>query len=421
MLLRIAIVVILVLLLGVRFWVYYKDLPEYRDGQVVSEVFVVASQPVVSYGKQSFKVSDKYGTSIRVVTGAGEKLNFGDRVFIEGVFTKKHSLVFIYFPKFQMQTSDKNILTKSSNWIKNRAQILFKEHLSPNSASLLLGMIFGGKYGMDRSFEEDLRVTGVLHVIAASGMNVTFVTGALIAILSIFLRRQFVLVVAGFGVVFYMFLAGFEESIVRAGIMALLAFGAGLFGRQYFGIYALAVTFYLMIFYNPSVLFEVGFQLSFLATLGILTVKPLLDGFRGFVKLGSIGQDLTTTLAAQAGVTPVLLSVFGSVGILSIPANLLVLWVVPIVMGLGALGLIAGIFFEPLGALFLYLSVPLLWYFEQAVSFFGGFGLNWVVEALPWEVVVGYYLVGAGVLLFLNKRRRFPLDRNNDFTREFRL
>jgi competence protein ComEC len=405
------VVVLLVLLLGVRFWSYYRDFPEYKDGQGVREVFVVNAEPEVLYGRQSFKVKDKYGTYINVVAGASPKVNLGDRVFVDGVFTKKlykgHSFVSVYFPKFQIQDSDKNILTKSASWIKNKAQTLYGSYLSPVSTSLLLGIIFGGKYGMDKSFEDDLRVTGVMHVIAASGMNVTFVAGAMMAILGTFLKRQFVLVISGFGVVFYMFLAGFEESIVRAGIMALLAFGAGLFGRQYFGIYALGVTFLLMIFYNPSMLFAVGFQLSFLATLGILTVKPIVDGFRVFARLGSLGQDLTTTIAAQAGVTPLILSVFGSVGILSIPANLLVLWVVPIVMLLGAVGLIAGIFFEPLGALFLYLSVPFLWYFEWVVSFFGGFGLNWVVTALPWEIVVGYYLVAGGILIFLNKRRRF--------------
>ena len=401
---RVALVVLLILLLGVRFWFYYKDLPEYKDGQGVRAVFVVEGEPRVLNGRQNFKVKDKYGTSISVMTTMSPKVESGDKIFIDGVFTKKlyqdHFFISLNFPKIQIQESDKNILTKSANWIKKRAQTLYQSHLSPVSSSLLLGMIFGGKYGMDKSFEEDLRVTGVMHVVAASGMNVTFVTGAMIAVLGTFLKRQFVLVVSGFGVVFYMFLAGFEESIVRAGVMALLAFGAGLFGRQYFGVYALGVTFYLMTFYSPNMLFGVGFQLSFLATLGILTVKPILDGFRGFARLGSLGQDLTTTLAAEVGVTPVLLSVFGSVGILSIPANVLALWVVPIVMTFGAMGLIAGIFFEPLGVLFLYLSMPFLWYFEWVVSFFGGFGLNWVVQALPWEIVLGYYLVVGGILIF---------------------
>ncbi len=402
------VVVLLVLLLGVRFWSYYRDFTEYRDGQGVRGVFVVNGEPQELYGRQSFKVKDKYGTSINVATVISPKYELGDKLFIDGLFTrsiyKGHFFLSINFPKIQMVDSDKNILTKSANWIKNKAQTLYEAHLSPTSASLLLGMIFGGKHGMDKSFEDDLRVTGVMHVVAASGMNVTFVAGAMMAVLGIFLKRQFVLVISGFGVVFYLFLAGFEESIVRAGIMALMAFGAGLFGRQYFGMYALGLTFYMMVFYNPSMLFAVGFQLSFLATLGILTVKPVLDGFGAVKSLGSLGQDLTTTLAAQAGVTPVMLSVFGSVGMLSVPANMLALWVVPIVMTFGAIGLIAGIFFEPLGALFLYLSEPFLWYFEQVVSFFGGFGLNWVVDALPWEVVVGYYLVAVGILMFLKKR-----------------
>ena len=406
---RFAIVVILLLLLGVRFWLYYGDFKEYKDGQEVRQVFVLGNEPRVLYGKQNLKVKDGYGTSINVVTDMSTKYELGDRVFINGVFTKKlykgHFFLSINFPNIQIVDSDKNILTKSSNWIKDRAQTLYENHLSPTSASLLLGMIFGGKHGMDKSFEDDLRVTGVMHVVAASGMNVTFVAGAMIAVLGLFLKRQLVLVISALGVIYYLFLAGFEESIVRAGIMALMAFGAGLFGRQYFGMYALVLTFYMMVFFNPSMLFAVGFQLSFLATLGILAIKPMLDGLGVVKRLGSLGQDLTTTLAAQAGVTPVMLSVFGSVGVLSVPANMLALWVVPIVMIFGAIGLIVGIFFEPLGVLFLYLAEPFLWYFEQVVSFFGGFGLNWVVDGLSWEVVVGYYLVVSGILIFLKERK----------------
>src|SRR5205814_4235597 len=91
------VVVLLVLLLGVRFWSYYRDFPEYKDGQEVGQVFVVNGQPEELYGRQSFKVKDKYGAYINVVVGASPKVNLGDRVFIDGVFTKKlykgHSFV----------------------------------------------------------------------------------------------------------------------------------------------------------------------------------------------------------------------------------------------------------------------------------------------------------------------------------------
>jgi competence protein ComEC len=108
------------------------------------------------------------------------------------------------------------------------------------------------------------------------------------------------------GVLFYAFLAGFEPSIVRAAAMAIIAFGAALFRRQYFAFVSLFFTGYVMLFYRPSNIFDIGFQLSFLSTFGILGIKPLLPLQKYFLVEG-----VSTTLAAQLTTFPVLFGVFG--------------------------------------------------------------------------------------------------------------
>ncbi len=248
-----------------------------------------------------------------------------------------------------------------------------------------------------------------MHVIAASGMNVTFVAGALIYVIGSILKRQFAIVIAGFGIVFYMFLAGFEPSIVRAGIMAILAFGAGLIGKQYWGLFSLLSALYAMLLHSPRLLFDVGFQLSFLATLGILIIKPMLGGLWRFTKLGWLGEDIGTTVAAQIAVFPVLMSVFGKTGILSILVNGLVLWTVPFLMTFGALALITESI-PLIGQMFLYLCLPFLLFFEWVVNFFGSLGWVWEVEEFSWQLSAGYYLILIAIILLFKKKSKI---RNN--------
>lgn len=136
--------------------------------------------------------------------------------------------------------------------------------------------------------------------------------------------------------------------------MRLVAFGAGILGRQKTGILTLFMSGYLLLLWQPNFLFDVGFQLSFMATCGIMFVKSLLDQL--FIKLGKIGEvsgeTVTTTLAAQLGTLPILLSVFGQVDVLSIFVNALVLWTVPFLMIFGSLAAIGCLLFVPLGQFF---------------------------------------------------------------------
>lgn len=381
-------------------------MPEYRDGQAFQFTAVLREEPELLSGKQYFSLETSDGTRIKVVTIAGPLYHFGDKLFIDGVFTKKeyqgHSYLTIYFPKIQIAINDHNIITQSALYIKNKAKMLYESTLSPIGASLLLGIIFGGKEGMPEEFSDSLRTVGVLHVVAASGMNVSFVAGALLAIFGKMFRRPIALVAGICGIVFYAFVAGFEPSIVRAAIMAVVAFSASLLGRQYLAFFGTTFAGYVMLFLSPFLLFDVGFQLSFLATMGILLIKPLLPLGKNMF----LSDDIGTTIAAQIATLPVLLSVFGQYGMLSVLVNALILWTVPVVMVFGSLGLVAGFIFEPFGKVFVLLCLPFLLFFESVVSFFGGSGWMVEIESFPLSLSIGYYLLLVAVILFLKPQQQ---------------
>ncbi len=391
--------IFLLVLLGMRFWLYYRDLPVYKNGDKARFVATLTVEPEVRGGRQSFTVSDNKGNRISILNGGVLPYHYGDRLFIDGIFTVRDRRYFIYYPGVQMLNSDHNFLSQFDIYIKTGSKNLLNSSIPPVSSALLSGMVFGGRQGMPTEFMEKLRVVGVIHVIAASGMNVTFVAVALVSLFGRVMRRQYVLFMSISGVVLYAFLAGFEPSIVRAAVMAVIAFGAALLGRQYLALLALLFTGYVMLFYDPTNISNIGFQLSFLSTLGILGIKPLFPLQKYF-----LAEDVGTTIAAQLATFPVLFGVFGQYGVLSILVNACVLWTVPYLMIFGALAVVGGLVFVPLGRFFAWLAFPFLIYFEKVVSFFADLNWVWKMEGLSWYLAVGYYLILAAVVMFVRRR-----------------
>ena len=387
-----------------RLFLFFAHPPTYRDGQVISLQVQLMQEPQLSNKGQQFAIQTPDNQAIYVKTSAVPVYHYGDTLAIQGSLQvqkdeKGHEFFHLNFPKIRKKESTKNPLVMSSVAVRRESAALFERVLPPISSSLLMGIVFGAKENFPDDFKDNLRSTGVLHVIAASGMNVSFFTGAVMFSLGAFLKRRFAIILSIFAVIFYSFLVGFEPSIIRASIMALIAFAASFFGRQNLGVWALFVTGYLMLLLQPNYLLDVGFQLSFLATLGILVIGKRLEVLSAF---GALAEDMKTTISAEAATLPILLSTFGQVGIVSFVVNTLVLWTVPILMVLGSIAVLVGIVIPPLGSLFLICCLPFLLYFEQVVNIFGSLGWNITLDSFPWQLIVSYYFV-LGALLFVRK------------------
>lgn len=154
-----------------------------------------------------------------------------------------------------------------------------------------------------------------------------------------------------------------------------------------------------MLFVSPKFLFDIGFQLSFLSTLGILFIPEVFTKAKN-----AISEDFLTTFSAQIATLPILLSAFGSYSVLSILVNVLVLWTIPFLMALGAIAALISFVFEPLARLFLYLCLPFLLYFEKTATFFTRFEFNLAVETISWQFIVSYYLFLASFLAYNLKK-----------------
>lgn len=394
---------LLLILLSVRFYFFYSNQVRFADEQEINFEVTILSQPQAVGSQQVFTANYK-NKKIKIISGRFPELNYGDFVRISGEISNKNSRVIIYFPKIEIVNNSSNVLQSGLqviNLFRQKLIILFSETLPSPSSSLLLGIIFGIKEQMPKDFSDNLKSSGVFHVIAASGMNVTLIAGFISTFFAFFLKRQIAIGLSILGIIFYAILAGLEPSIIRASIMGIIVFSAQILGRQALAVNGLFLAGFVMLFIDPTLLSDIGFQLSFTATLGLIIIPKI----KKIGKIWVIGDDVNTTIAAQIATLPILLANFGTYSIYSILVNGLVLWAVPILMVIGGLGTILSFILAPLGQLLIYLSYPLLLYFEAIVNIFGKIGGVLTIKNFPWQFTAGYYCLLVCLLVVFQRKK----------------
>ena len=397
---------VLILILALRIYWFYSSQTQYQDGEQVSFISTVSSDPKFFGNSQNFSVNLPSGETVFVQTVGYPEHQYGEIIMVSGKLKVKllsgnHEILTLSFPKIESVKNSENYFLAIINSIRQKIILNFEANMPKDSAALLLGIVFGFKVEFSKTFLANLKTVGVMHVIAASGMNVTMVGGFFFYIFALLLRRQAAIFLSVTGIIFYDFLAGFQASIVRASIMAVIAFSAQILGKQRDGLYALFLTASVMLLWQPNFLTDVGFQLSFASTAGILVIPRLLKRFEN-----GITADLITTFSAQIATLPILVSGFGVYSVWSIVVNALVLWTVPILMILGGFAAISAFVFEPLAKLLLYLCLPFLLFFEFMANFFAHLKGSLVLQNVPWQLVAAYYLILIAILAFAFQKNR---------------
>lgn len=394
----------LTLILVLRLFLFYAQKTEYKNGQSLAFETTVVSDPKFSGNYQNFSVSLPTGELVFIQTAGYPEYSYGDRTFISGslkikLLNGKNSILSLSFPKIETVKNKNGYFLAVVNAIRQKIITAFQTVLPKDSSALLLGIVFGIKEDFSKDFLQNIKVVGVMHVIAASGMNVTMVSGFFFYLFSLIFKRQTAILLSIAGVVFYDFLAGFQASIIRASIMGVLAFSSQILGRQRDGVYILFLTGFMMLFLWPQFLTDIGFQLSFASTLGIMVIPNLFKRWKN-----ALSADLMTSFSAQTATLPILLGSFGTYSLWSILVNFLVLWTVPILMILGGFAAIASFIFAPLAKLLLYLCLPFLVYFQAVAGFFANLKGSIILQNLPWQLTAAYYLFLISILAFVFKK-----------------
>jgi competence protein ComEC len=386
-------VCVLALLLGA--WRYSSAIPHfdestlayYNDEGWVKLTGVVSGEPDVRDTYTNLRVaadSLALGDQEYAVTGAVlvrapryPEYRYGDRLEIEGLletppefesFSYKdylarqgiHSLV--RRPRITLlATGQGNFFYARLYAFKSRAQATIAQMLPEPQASLLTGILLGVETGIPADLMADFSATGTTHIIAISGFNLSIIAGLFSGLSARLFGRRRAMPFALAGIILYTLFVGASAAVVRAAIMGSLYVIAIHYGRQSDALNSLMAAAILMTVLNPFTLWDLGFQLSFAATLGLVLYTPVVQGWfeHGLRKLLSEGatqkaitllnEALIVTLAAQITTLPIIVYNFHTLSLVTLLTNLLILPAQPGVMLWGGVATIAGLLWVPLG------------------------------------------------------------------------
>ncbi len=404
---------------------FVLSLPDMRGSEsyvgekVLFQGVVIEEPDEKEYGVQFVLDVGRY--NILVSTDASTDIVYGDEVTVRGTvllpenFKTNQGTDFDYVSYlykdnivYRMQSADVHVLSHDNgnaliaklipvkNWVVRGFHSVFPK----NEADLLAGLNLGEKSAIDAQFRDDLITTGTIHMIALSGYNVTIIVSALreffvdILGLSVYTAS----IMGGIGVVLFVILTGLQSSAVRAGIMALIGIIARTEGRPYHVFRALLFAGFCMLMWNPKYLmYDVSFQLSFLATLGIIFITPLLE--RRFARIPKkflfiipLREALAVTLGAQIAVLPFIVYTMGTLSLIALPANIIILPAVPYTMGFGFLSGLLGTISHTFAYPFVLVTHGLLSYITYLVEFFADVPFaSLVIKHIPLSLCLGIY------------------------------
>jgi len=301
---------------------------------------------------------------------------------------------------------------------KTNASNTINRILAEPYASLLNGILLGIETGIPSDLYDQFNLTGTSHIIVISGSNISLIAGIFLLIGQQLLGRFRAVPLAIVGVMLYTILVGADAAVLRAAVMGTVWLWAFAIGRPGLAINSLFASAFVLSLHNPLILWDVGFQLSFMATLGLIVLVPYLQTKLAEQLASTMGTHhlkltlsllnvvILITLAAQIITMPLLLYHFGRLSLVSLLTNLLILPAQPFIMTLGGLATLGGMVWLPLGQLLGYLVwLPLAWtvWMVEWTAAWPYANLN--VGRFPlWLTCLLYITIGAGIWANQGKR-----------------
>ena len=402
------ILILLGLLLGgYRYFFIFRELKNTaitEEAQIEINTRIIA-EPILKESYQRIIIP-----KIVIYTNRYPRYNYGDIINIKGRVSpfsdfRSYSSVIISgkmsYPSIKILSPAKFSLRKVSLSIKNKIVSSLQKIIPEPQSSLLVSLMFGAKNNLTSVLEKQIRKCGLSHVIVASGLHLSIITKALSGFLDILCMSNSLNFIFSFlFILSFAFMAGLTPSIIRAAIMAFLLILSRFSFRLYNSFNALLLAAVIMVWLNPMILFwDLGFQLSFLATAGIIFLYPLWkensfwqqDWFNQKGQI--IRETLLSTFSALTFVIPWIIFKTQACSLVSPITNLLIIPLVPLIMMGGIVVAISSLLFYPFGLFFGALLNLILVYFLKVVSLFSS--LSWsqvyIPSILHW-LIIPYYI-----------------------------
>lgn len=428
-----------------------SDLAYYNQdsGKSISRLSIadgyVASYPTVGDGRQRLDIEvgsvevdghrKKVKGRLRLQTTADYRFRFGESVRVRGLLTeppvfedfdyrahlaRKHIHSLMLRPRVEPRPGPLRggAVLQFVYGMRSRGEKILNRLLPEPYAALAGGMLLGIEAGIPGELYEKFNQTGTSHVIVISGSNVALMTGVMMGVgIWLFGRRGALWPTLG-GLAFYTLLVGADAAVMRAALMGGLFVVATVLGRQATALVSLAAACWLMTLWNPLMLWDVGFQLSSAATVGLILLGPaLLESFRSFWNMAGNGlrrwgalpegsmsdflspntvgdllrDALLTTVAASITTYPLIVFYFGRFSLISLLSNILIAPAQPGILIFGGFALVVGLLgLEQLAQLLVFIPYAGLWWTTTVVK--------WSASFRAASVEVDWF--GAGAVAF---------------------
>ncbi len=364
----------------------------YQNLRLRAESLVVASSPPISVTGLALVRAPRYplrayGERL-AVTGKLETppiledFDYRDYLANQGVYS------LVYQPSIALvEAGQGSPLWAALIAFKARAAAVIAQVLPEPHAALLTGILLGVDSGIPRGLTEQFNATGTSHIVAISGFNIAIVAGVLMLVGTRAVGKRRATWIALIGIALYTLLVGASPAVLRAAVMGSLGIVALYLGRPTEARTSLVFSAVLMTALNPTTLWDVGFQLSFAATAGLVLLSSPLERAAGRWlaalagpqharrALELLSEALLVTLAAQIATGPLIVYHFGRLSLVSLLTNMLILPVQPLLMLAGGLATLAGLLWLPAG---------------QVLGWLAWLPLAWTVEAVRWTAALPF-------------------------------
>lgn len=417
--------------------ILFSDAPETMDfsgrGMIVAEPKIkdtrqelIFSSTNINYNiliQESAYENYVYGEELELKCKLERPKNMADSDFDYQAYLARQDIFYIC-QKPEIEKTGKNLGNAFYGTVvavKNKFSAKIKALIPAPEAGLLEGLIIGGSGNLSKEIQAGFSRTGMTHIVAVSGYNITIVAEYLM-LLGLFLglwRRQafwFALI----GIWIFILMTGFPASAIRAGVMGTLLLYAMKNGRLANAGNAIVFAAAVMLLWNPLLLrYDVGFQLSFLATIGIVYFYPLFEKYFGEklkkypVIFSFIAEILFMSLSAQIFVLPIILFNFQTLSLVSPVTNILVLPILPITMLVGFLAIAVSFIFQPLAILFSWLAYLPLRYEILVIDYFANLRFSALTAGLSWQGMLVWYIILVGGVYQIKKRQLKYYDEKN--------
>jgi competence protein ComEC len=367
-------------------------------GKEVTFSGIVVEEPEISGGRQKLIVFAEFilngfavneiGGKVLLNTKSFPQYEYGDRLSVScrpqslpAEYVKNDIFVSCDFPVLEkLETGRGNGF--SSFLFKVKRAFIEKVNATTREphAALLAGILIGARSGLPADLADDFRRAGISHIIALSGYNITVVSAMIINFLIFLrLRRQYAFWFSIAGIFCFVVMTGMSASVVRAGIMGVIVLLSRQLGQITKIRNIIMITFVVMVIIDPLVWKDVGFQLSFAATIGLVCLSNrVLKYFLWVPERFACRENVSSNAAAILATLPITVFYFKKFSLVALAVNFLVLPAIPLIMLLGFVQVILSLISITAAKIFGLSTFILLDYVIRAAHVFA---------ALPWAVV----------------------------------